>query len=123
MSRRLLVAVFGAGDVGVGSPEYGAARELGRRLVEAGYRVLTGGGGGVMEAACRGAREASSYREGDTLGILPGLDPRRANPYVDIVLPSPLGHARNSLVSAAEVVIAYGGHRRQSRDPSTARPK
>jgi uncharacterized protein (TIGR00725 family) len=60
----------------------------------------------VMEAACRGAKEA----DGLTLGILPGSDRSDANPFVDVALPSGLGEARNVLVvRAADVVIAIGG--------------
>jgi uncharacterized protein (TIGR00725 family) len=59
-----------------------------------------------MEAACRGAKEAG----GLTVGILPGSDRSEANPYVDVVLPTGLGEARNALVvGAADVVIAVGG--------------
>jgi len=60
----------------------------------------------VMEAACRGAKEA----DGLTVGILPGSDRSEANPFVDVALPSGLGEARNVLVvRAADVVIAIGG--------------
>jgi hypothetical protein len=59
-----------------------------------------------MEAACRGAKEAG----GLTVGILPGSDRSQANPFVDVVLPTGLGEARNALVvGAADVVIAVGG--------------
>jgi uncharacterized protein (TIGR00725 family) len=59
-----------------------------------------------MEAACRGAKEA----DGLTVGILPGADRTEANPFVDVVLPTGLGEARNALVvGAADVVIAIGG--------------
>ena len=60
----------------------------------------------MMEAACRGAKEA----DGLTVGILPGSDRSEANPFVDVALPSGLGEARNVLVvRAADVVIAIGG--------------
>jgi uncharacterized protein (TIGR00725 family) len=59
-----------------------------------------------MEAACRGAKQAG----GLTVGILPGSDRSEANPYVDVVLPTGLGEARNALVvGAADVVVAVGG--------------
>ena len=80
--------------------------KLGRRLAEGGAVVVCGGLGGVMEAACRGAREAG----GGTLGILPGLDRREANPYVEVAVPTGLGEARNVLVvRAADALIAIGG--------------
>jgi uncharacterized protein (TIGR00725 family) len=59
-----------------------------------------------MEAACRGAKEAG----GTTVGILPGSDRSRANPYVDVAVPTGLGEARNVLVvRAADAVVAVGG--------------
>ncbi|MEL6343723.1 MAG: TIGR00725 family protein [Myxococcota bacterium] len=86
------------------------AERLGQLAVEAGFRICCGGMGGVMAAACRGARQAANYQEGDTMGILPGLDRSMANPFVDIALPTSLGHGRNLLVVATgDVVVAIGG--------------
>jgi uncharacterized protein (TIGR00725 family) len=86
------------------------AEEVGRLVVQEGWRLLTGGLGGVMEAASRGARQARGYREGDVLGIVPSVEAATANPYVDIVIPTGLGVARNVLVVAtADAVIAVGG--------------
>ena len=82
------------------------AEEVGRRLAEAGATVVCGGLGGVMEAACRGAKAAG----GTTVGILPGLDRRTANRFVDVAVPTGLGEARNALVArAGEAMIAVGG--------------
>lgn len=61
-----------------------------------------------MEAACRGARSSSRYREGDTIGIVPGHDPREANPFVDVAIASGLDHGRNSIVAHADAVVAIG---------------
>jgi len=61
----MLVSVFGSARVKEGSPMYESARETGRRLVNAGYGVITGGGPGIMEAASRGAFEAN----GRTVGL------------------------------------------------------
>jgi uncharacterized protein (TIGR00725 family) len=95
------VAVIGPGD----QPTVAAA-EVGRLLAERGAVVVCGGRGGAMEAACRGAKEA----DGLTVGILPGSDSSDANPFVDVVVPTGLGEARNALVvGAADVVIAIGG--------------
>lgn len=86
------------------------AEELGRLLVERGFRLVTGGLGGVMEAASRGAHAASSYREGDVVGILPSRDKATANAWVDVVVPTDMGIARNVLVvSMADAVVAVGG--------------
>ena len=61
------IAVFGSARLGEGTQEYEAAREVGRRLAEAGYAVVTGGGPGAMEGANRGAAEAGGRSVG--LGI------------------------------------------------------
>lgn len=107
--RRLLLAVIGDASVPEDDIRYRQARELGRLAVDAGFRVVTGGNRGVMEAASRGAHESEAYKEGDVLGILPGKDTEKANPWVDIALPTGLGHMRNGLVARADVVVAVGG--------------
>lgn len=84
-------------------------RQIGRALVSAGCRVATGGRGGVMAAALRGAASSPSYADGDTLAILPGSDPSDACPHASIVIPTGLGHYRNGVVAAADAVIAVGG--------------
>jgi uncharacterized protein (TIGR00725 family) len=82
------------------------AEEVGRLLAEAGAIVVTGGCGGVMEAASKGAREAG----GTTLGILPGADRREANEWLAVAVPTGMGEARNALVvRAADAVVAVGG--------------
>ena len=99
-----LVAVVGGGVCS--DAEAALAREVGARLAEAGIGVVCGGGGGVMAAACEGARRAG----GLTIGILPGNSRTEANPWVDIALPTGLGEARNILVvRCARAVIAIGG--------------
>src|SRR6266542_5771739 len=99
MARRALVAVAGDGTAQPGSAPWSAAEEVGAALVEAGYRVLTGGLGGVMEAASRGARQARAYRDGDTVAVVPGHLASAANAACDVVLPTGLDHARNVLVA------------------------
>jgi uncharacterized protein (TIGR00725 family) len=82
------------------------AGELGRRMAEAGLAIVTGGRGGVMRAACRGARQA----QGVTIGILPGTDRSQCNEFVDYAIPTGMGELRNGLVvTAGEVLVAIGG--------------
>jgi uncharacterized protein (TIGR00725 family) len=98
------VAVVGAGEAS--ADEIAAAEEVGRLLAERGAVLVCGGLGGVMEAACRGAKKGG----GSTVGILPGRDRAAANRYVDVAIATGLGEARNALVvRAADVLIAVGG--------------
>ena len=104
MARTPYVAVVGPGDAS--AQELHAAEEVGAGLAAAGAVVVTGGLGGVMEAACRGARS----RRGHTLGILPGEDRDAANGWVEIAVPTGLGELRNGLVvRCADALVAIGG--------------
>ena len=106
--RRPQIAVIGGAS---GPPQLlEEAEVLGRALVDAGWRIVCGGLGGVMEAAARGAHASPIATGGDVIGVLPGLHAGDANPWIDIVVPTGLQHARNALVvSSAEVVVAVGG--------------
>jgi len=82
------------------------AYELGALIAKEGWVLICGGREGVMKAACRGAKDNG----GITVGILPSLDGKDANPYVDIKIPTGLGYARNVLVvRCSQVVIAING--------------
>ena len=99
-----IVSIFGPGHPT--RREYNDAAEVGRLLAERGVTVVCGGLFGVMEAACMGAKEAG----GRTVGILRTYNRYDANPYVDVVIPSGLGDARNVLVATAgEAAIAVAG--------------
>ncbi|MCC6874790.1 MAG: LOG family protein [Sandaracinaceae bacterium] len=107
--RRRTVAVIGDRGVPVGSPKYELAREVGALLCERGFRVITGGLGGIMEGASRGARENPAWTPGTIIALLPGFDPDHANPYAEVVITTGLDHLRNSLVAQADAVVAIGG--------------
>lgn len=82
------------------------AKNLGKSIAKVGYKVVSGGLSGVMEAVSKGVKEA----EGTTIGIIPGENKADANPYIDIVIPTGLGLARNTLVvRTADVIIALPG--------------
>lgn len=99
-----MFAVFGPGHPS--RREYNLAAEVGRMLAQRGIAVVCGGLYGVMEAVCMGAKEAG----GTTIGILRTYTRQEANSYVDYVIPSGLGDARNVLVATAgEAAIAVGG--------------
>ncbi len=100
----MIIAVIGGADC---TPaEAASAETIGRLLAEAGAVLVCGGRGGVMAAACRGAKSAG----GLTVGVLPGVDARDANPWVDVPIVTGLGEARNTIVvRSADAVIAVGG--------------
>lgn len=98
------IAVCAPGDPT--EQERAAAETVGRLLADRGCTLVCGGLGGAMAAACRGAKAAG----GTTIGILPGYEPAAANDWVDHVICTGLGQARNAVVAAtAQAVIAVGG--------------
>ncbi|MBI2928627.1 MAG: TIGR00725 family protein [Verrucomicrobia bacterium] len=98
------ISVIGAGECDAETAAQ--AERVGLLLAQQGFTLVCGGLGGVMAAACRGAKTAA----GLTIGILPGPDAAAANPWVDIAIPTGLGDARNFLVvRSAHAVIAVGG--------------
>lgn len=103
MGRRQ-IGVIGAGECS--GEVYELARAVGRELARRGHVVVCGGLGGVMEAACRGAKEEG----GITVGILPTADIRDANPWVDVAIATGMGEARNVIVvHSSEGLIAISG--------------
>lgn len=99
-----LIGVLGGGEPG---EEYlVVAEEVGYRIAQGGATVICGGLSGVMEAACKGAKRAS----GVTVGVLPSIRKRDANPYVDIVIATGMSTARNVIiVRSADALIAIDG--------------
>jgi uncharacterized protein (TIGR00725 family) len=92
--------------IGSGAEHEQRAEEVGRLLAERGCTVVTGGLGEVMAAAARGAKEAG----GTTIGILPGERRDDANEWIDHVVVTAIGHARNlAVVATGDAVIAVGG--------------
>ncbi len=88
--------------------EEATAQRVGALAAEAGWTVLTGGGPGVMEAACRGAIEAG----GLTVAILPTSSPSESypNPWVRVPIYTGSGSARNNFnVLTADLCVAIGG--------------
>ena len=82
------------------------AQATGEAIAQAGAVLICGGLGGVMSAAARGAHLAG----GLTVGILPGSAHKDANPFVDVVVVTDMGHARNALVArSSHALIAFAG--------------
>lgn len=82
------------------------AYEVGKLIAADGHVLICGGLGGVMEAACRGAKDGG----GTTVGILPGAFRSDANRFVDLAIATDMGQCRNAIiVRTADAVIAVGG--------------
>jgi len=98
------IAVIGSSEP---RPEaIAVAEEVGGVIAGLGAVLICGGLGGTMEAAARGAKG----KGGLTIGILPTYDKESANRFIDIVIPTGLGHARNVVVAACgDAVVALPG--------------
>jgi hypothetical protein len=103
-TQRLIVAVIGGSQAT--AEQVAAAETVGRALAQAGAVLICGGRGGVMAAACRGAKSAA----GLTIGVMPGTDATGANPYVDLPIVTGIGDARNTIIiRTAHAAVAIGG--------------
>jgi uncharacterized protein (TIGR00725 family) len=92
--------------IGSGVEHEQRAERVGRLLAERGCTLVCGGRGEVMAAAARGAKSAG----GTTIGILPGESRADANEWIDHVIATGIGHARNlAVVASGDAVIAVGG--------------
>jgi uncharacterized protein (TIGR00725 family) len=106
IKRAMIIAVIGGEDVSAEVARL--AEEVGRELARRGCTVVCGGGSGVMEGVCRGARAEG----GHTIGILPGHNAAESSPndYVEFPIFTGLGYARNSMVAlSGQAVIAIDG--------------
>jgi uncharacterized protein (TIGR00725 family) len=102
--RAYRIAVCAPGETS--DDELELAGAVGGVLAKRGCTLVCGGLGGAMAAAARGAKDAG----GVTIGIIPGYDDRAANPWIDHVICTGLGQARNALVAATgQALIAVGG--------------
>lgn len=102
-----LISVCGSdvGDNNLSEYALKVAFQVGKLVAKKDGVIVCGGHGGVMEAACKGAKE----EEGITIGIMPYEDDN-VNECVDIAIPTDIGNARNIFVSrAGDVMIAIGG--------------
>lgn len=97
------------GIIGAGSCDektYKTAYDAGAAIAKSGCLLICGGLGGVMEAACHGAKEAGGF----TIGIVPGSNRKSANKYVDYEIVTNAGHARNIFIAhSADALVAISG--------------
>jgi len=104
MEKRIQIGVIGGRRAS--SEILKLAEEVGKEIARRGAVLVCGGLGGVMEAACRGAKEAG----GTTVGILPVGQKGEANAWVDIPIATGMGIARNAIIiQSCDGAIAVGG--------------
>ncbi|MCP4230398.1 MAG: TIGR00725 family protein [bacterium] len=102
--REVQISVIGAGQAT--QQQEHLAYKLGSAIAHQRWVLVSGGMGGVMEAAARGAVEAG----GTAVGILPTYNKHDGNVHNTISIPTGMGHARNTIVAASgDAVIAVGG--------------
>ena len=103
--RPKIIGIMGPGEYASAEDEM-LAYELGKKIAENGFVLLTGGRNtGVMEAASRGANE----KNGIVIGILPGDNKNNMSEYVTIPIITGIGNARNIInILSSDIVIGIG---------------
>jgi uncharacterized protein (TIGR00725 family) len=98
------LGIIGPGDGG--DRECNAAYEVAHAFASSKFAIVSGGRGGVMEAASRGAYDAG----GVSIGILPEGDVSAANPYLTVAVPTGMGEMRNAVIARSSIcLVAIGG--------------
>ena len=121
MSNKLkIVAVIGNANIDDSIQKQELAFEIGKMIIDNGYLLVTGGMGGVMEYASKGAQSSKSYSGGSIMAFLPHSKDQ-ANSFIDIAIPTGLGLGRNNiLISSADAIITIGGGSGTLNEISTA---
>ena len=105
--NRPAITIFGSARVSEGDPAYEEAREVARRLAEAGFAIVTGGGPGAMEGANRGAQEGGGVSVGFNIEL---PHEQHENPYLDIAMTFDHFYVRKTMfVKAAEGFVIFPG--------------
>ena len=108
--KKLAIGIIGPNKSGCAEELYDFGEILGQRLSSINRTIICGGLGGFMEAVCKGAKRSTNTFYGQTIGILPDATSEMVNPYVDIVIPTGIGIARNIIIiNSADIIIAAGG--------------
>ena len=107
MTKKRQILVIGNNTNGCTPKHKKIAYEVGEKIAKSNSVLITGGLGGVMQAASHGAHDAN----GLTIGIIPQDDATLANEFCDIVIPTGMGLTRDFLnaLSADGIIIVGGG--------------
>ena len=107
---RPIIGIIGSGKKSCSKEMYDFGLELGNILLESGFRIVSGGKGGIMEAVSRGGMNSENYFEGSIICILPSELKNDSNGFCDIIIPTGFGINRNSIIiNTADILIAIGG--------------
>ena len=110
MSRKKVVGVIGDANLQGDEKKEKISFELGKLLIDHDFTLANGGMGGVMESASKGAKSSSKYQYGSIIGVIPDYNDSKCNDFLDIVIPTGMGLARNViLTSMCDAVISIGG--------------
>jgi uncharacterized protein (TIGR00725 family) len=95
---KLIIAVIGNANIENDIEKQQVSFELGKLIIDNGFVLATGGLGGVMEYASKGAKTSEKYAENSIIGVLPDYNSDNANKYIDIAIPTGFGLARNLML-------------------------
>lgn len=104
-----IIAIIGDNSIETNSLKEQIAFSVGKALVDNGYRIQSGGMGGVMKASFLGARSSSNYHEGDIIALIPSFDKNESNGLADIIIPTGFDINRAGIVANADFVVVIGG--------------
>jgi len=108
LSDKALIAVIGTSNASNNGIRI--AEKLGKKLISSGYRIISGGMGGIMAAVSRGGRRSEKWTGNEIIGLLPNWDKDEGNELLDIKLNTGLGRYRNTLlINVADAVIGIEG--------------
>jgi len=107
--RKITIGIIGDAGIDRDSSIYKLSEQLGKALIDNGFRIVSGGMTGIMEAVAKGAKQSEKYYDGLCIGILPTFDPEISNKYLDVVIATGLDTYRNAIVANSDVVVAIGG--------------
>ena len=110
MNRKIIIGLIGPNSENCTKEIYDFGYNLGKQIADKGYILVSGGREGIMEAAFKGAHSSDNYVNPVTIAILPSTDKNEANKYSDIIIPTGIGLARNSIIpNTADILIAVAG--------------
>jgi uncharacterized protein (TIGR00725 family) len=104
------IGIIGPNNTMCSKELYDFGVQLGQQIATKDRTFVCGGLGGFMEAVCKGVKQSPRTFNGQTIGILPDDTTDKANPFIDIAVPTGQGIARNIIiVRTADIIIAAGG--------------